>query len=380
MQMLHDTLTLDGVRTTADGYLVAETKVARAGIQIYLGREVDPDNKHGLRDRATVKVYRPADEVFQSAALKSYAYRPITIDHPAGAVTADNWKTLAVGQIGGEVVRDGEFVRVPLVLMDAKAVAAVRDGKRQLSMGYTTTLHFDSGKTPEGEEYDAVQRDMRMNHLAIVSEARGGSDLKIGDNHRKGLRPMTTRTITVDGLPVEVADRDAAIILREIDRGTKAVADANKAVADMATAHGAALAAKDAEIAARDARIADLSAKVVDGPALDKRVADRAALVARAATLVPGIVVDGKSDGDIRREVVSARRGATAVDGKSAAYIDAAFDLLTDGATPSAPVVVGGGGPSVCGNVLNLDAAAKAARDSWAKEGEDLNGWRTKRA
>src|SRR5690606_31354603 len=112
---LFDTVTLDGLRRTQDGYLVADAKVARTGIQIYTGREVDPENKHGLRDKATVRVYRPEEEVFAQDAMHSFAYRPVTDDHPTEMVTADNWKALAVGQTGGEVARDGEFVRVPLV-------------------------------------------------------------------------------------------------------------------------------------------------------------------------------------------------------------------------------------------------------------------------
>src|SRR5690606_18814074 len=132
-------------------------RVARTGIQLYTGAEIDPGNEHGLRDRAAVRVYRPADEVFSREAITSYAHRPITNDHPSGAVDATNWRQLAVGMTGGEVVRDGEFVRVPLVLMDAAAIDAVKNGKNQLSMGYSVQLSFDSGTTPEGEQYDVKQ-------------------------------------------------------------------------------------------------------------------------------------------------------------------------------------------------------------------------------
>ena len=32
-----------------------------------------------------------------------------------------------------------------------------------------------------GEEYDAIQTNLHMNHLALVDKARGGDKLRIGD-------------------------------------------------------------------------------------------------------------------------------------------------------------------------------------------------------
>jgi len=55
---LTDTVEIAGVRRTRDGYLVADARVARAGIQIYAGREV------GRPDLDEVRVWRPEDEVF----------------------------------------------------------------------------------------------------------------------------------------------------------------------------------------------------------------------------------------------------------------------------------------------------------------------------
>lgn len=101
MTVLHDAVEISGTRRTADGYLVADARVARTGIQTYAGFEVDPDGSLGLRDKATVRVYRPDDEVFADAAMRSYAYRPVTNDHPSEAVTADNWRDVSVGQTGG---------------------------------------------------------------------------------------------------------------------------------------------------------------------------------------------------------------------------------------------------------------------------------------
>lgn len=112
----HDALTLDtstSARICADGSLVAEVLAARTGLQDYLGSEVDPNNAHGLRDRASVQVYRPASEVFSRDSLASFSAAPVTVDHPTVAVDAANWRKLGVGEIHGDVVRDGERVGTP---------------------------------------------------------------------------------------------------------------------------------------------------------------------------------------------------------------------------------------------------------------------------
>lgn len=187
---LYDALDAATARICQDGSLVAEVFAARTGTQQYRGVEVDPENAHGLRDKAMVTVYRPASEVFARDSLASFAAAPITVDHPTDMVDASNWKRHGVGEINGDIARDGEFVRVPLIVRDAAAVEKVRTTHKQLSMGYTCMLDWTPGTTPAGEAYDAVQRDIRINHIAAVPAARGGPELKISDE-RKPLHLLT---------------------------------------------------------------------------------------------------------------------------------------------------------------------------------------------
>lgn len=183
MIQLFDRVTFDAkdVRRTADGYLTATPRVARTGIQVYSGAEL------GRPEMDSVLVYRPEEEVFHKDALASYAYRPVTNDHPPELVTADNWKKYSVGQLGGEVARDGEFVRVPFALMDSNAIKDFESGKRELSCGYTCDLEWTPGVNKAGEMYDAIQRTIRQNHNAMVDAARGGAKLRIGDGGLDGI-------------------------------------------------------------------------------------------------------------------------------------------------------------------------------------------------
>lgn len=175
---LFDRINIDdqaGVRVTGDGYLVANPRISRTGIQLYRGSEV------GIKDKKIVRVYRPEAEVFHADAMRSMAHRPLTNDHPAVPVTADNWRDFAIGQSGDAVARDGDCLRVPMVFMDGAAIKDIQNGKKQLSVGYTCDIKIEDGVTPEGEPYDAVQTNIRGNHIALVKAARGGDRLTVGD-------------------------------------------------------------------------------------------------------------------------------------------------------------------------------------------------------
>ncbi|WP_395175052.1 DUF2213 domain-containing protein [Roseibium alexandrii] len=329
-----DAAAVAGTRMTADGYLVADVRTARTGIQVYTGAEA------GRPELATVRVYRPDEQVFDKASLASYAHRPVTNDHPAEPVTADNWKNHSVGSIGDEVARDGDFVRVPLIVMDGAAIKAVQDGKRELSAGYHCDLAFEAGTTPDGQQYDAIQKNIRINHVAIVNRGRAGSKARIGDGAEWGASPLTTQTaderngsmadnlqkVLVDGLLVETTDAGATAI----DRLKNDKASLATQLADAETAHKAALDAKDAELAKKDAEIDDLKSKVIDGAALDAKVAARADLIATAKTIAKDLKTDGLSDAEIRKAAVVAKLGDAAIAGKPEAYVDVRFDILAE--------------------------------------------------
>jgi hypothetical protein len=321
--MLFDTVDADGARVTKDGYLVADARVARTGIQLYSAAEL------GMDGDGVVRVYRPPDEVFAADAMASYAHRPVTVEHPPMLVDSSNWKDYARGQTGDEIVRDGEYVRVPMLLMDENAIQEWRDGKRELSMGYTMDLEIRDGETPDGQNFDAVQTNLRMNHLALVSRARGGSALRLGDNKPEdsNMSDVKLTTVTVDGLSVETTDAGA----QAISKLQQELADAKKATEDQQTAHVESLAAKDKELAQKDAEIDDLKAKVLTDADIDKRVNDRADLIATAKTIADKNYT-GKSDADIRKMAVVAKLGQDAIDGKSDDYILARFEILAEDA------------------------------------------------
>lgn len=330
-----DTVTIEGTRIRGDGYLVADARVARTGIQRYLGSEV------GRPDLPFVDVYRPPEEVFSNDSMASFAHIPVTDDHPSTAVTSDNWKKLAVGQTSDEIARDGDKLRIPLMVSDGAAIKKVQDGKRELSAGYQCELVWGDGVTEDGKPYQAKQTNIRANHVAIVQRGRAGKDVRIGDSASKwGTAPITNahdkettmnlRTVVVDGLSVETTDQGAQAIDKLQKDVARLIADSAKKDDENAKA----LEKKDGEMSALQAKLDDALGKVLDQAAIDKLVADRVALEATAAQIAKDVKPLGLSDAALKQAVVKAKLGDKLPAERLAdqAYIDARFDILAEDA------------------------------------------------
>lgn len=319
-----ETILLDGqsLRKTKEGFLVADVKAARTGIQNYGGVEV------GKPELASVAVYRPPEEVFSKDSMASWAHKPVSYGHPSDLITADSWAGTGKGIIDGAVARDGEMIRVSMMLMDAATIKNVEDGTRELSAGYVCDLAWEPGTTPEGLKYDAIQKNIRVNHLAIVPNARGGRNLKIGDE-----REMTTKTIIVDGLMVEVTDAAEAAIVKL----TRQLSDSVSALAARTTERDTAVTAgqtKDGEIAALKVKLDE--AKTTPAQ-LDALVTERAAVIIDAKKLLGDkFEGTGKTIDAIRREALEPKLGATVKDAAiyPEAAVKSAFETFAKDAKP----------------------------------------------
>ncbi|MEB5596298.1 DUF2213 domain-containing protein [Vibrio cholerae] len=160
---------------TAEGFLKVSGRAAKTGIQEYYAHEL------GLNDRphdAVVRVMRFPAEVFKQSALDSYIGVDVTLEHPCEFVNSQNFKSESVGLVTA-AKRDGDFVLVDMIVKDQSAIDAIHSGKVELSAGYECSY----GPAPEGSSYDFVQRNIRINHLAITNSARGGSQVRLADSH-----------------------------------------------------------------------------------------------------------------------------------------------------------------------------------------------------
>lgn len=373
---LTDRFALDAApRKTSDGFIVAHAKVARTGIQHYRGDEVDPDNEHGLRDRESVAVYRPPESVFDKDSLVTFNNRPITDGHPSDPVNAETWADHAIGHMSDNTARDGDFVRAGVVIMADRAIKAIDGGKRELSVGYSTELDFTPGKTADGLQYDAKQTHIRVNHLALVGLARGGHELRIGDENA-----MAKRKIQIDGFTFELEDEAVTIVEKLRGERDQAVTDAKAKDTKIGELTGA-VAAKDAEIATLKT---DAEKNKITPQMIDERVKAIATVTADAKRIMGAdFKIDAAISADadaIRKAVVDAKL-KDAAKGFSTDAINGAFASLLasapkDGATKTENDA---GAGTVRDAITEQEITdARTARDkAWAAaQADELDAWK----
>lgn len=306
-----DAAPIGRVKTTSEGYVTAYARAVRSGIQKYRASEIGMVGDH------IVNVYRPPEEVFSAESLRSFSHAPVTIDHPAVMVDADNWKDFAVGEVSTEAVRDGEFIALPLILKDSAAIKAVKAGKRELSAGYTADIDFEDGVAPDGTKYQAVQRNIHINHLALVDSARAGSEARIGDSANWGASP------------VKLEDEQMTVELKTVILGDKAVqVEAKDAdtVAAILKDHKAAIDVKDAEIVKLTKERDDAQAKVLSDEDLKKLIDAKIKSDADRARVLE-ILKDEAKVAAMSDEAIA---GALAVMGDADKVDDSARDALKD--------------------------------------------------
>lgn len=211
-----DSMKVDQTYYTEEGYLVDHPVVTRCGVFEY----ADPEAEDGIR-----RELRIPEEVFAEESLASYEGKPIIITHDAGEINKDNVHREQIGTILGKGYRDGDNVRCKIVIHNTDALKRCR--LRELSLGYEQTPEDKPG-VYEGQAYDVVQRDIRVNHLALVGKARAGDSARLNIDHKdtakkylKGGPVMAVKRNTYDGdlTPEEIAQ---AIALYRAQQGAAA--------------------------------------------------------------------------------------------------------------------------------------------------------------
>lgn len=326
-----DAMELTTREITAEGYLKAPATLARTGIQTYRAREFPPLTQQGMDPDKLIRLHRPAEEVFHPESMSSFESKPVILE-PHRSVSAANWRDLAVGDVHG-ITREGDFLKAnSMMIRDKKAIDAVQNGKKFLSNGYTFDLDLTPGRTPDGQDYDGIQRNIRGNHVAIVDAARGGPACRIADS-LKGAKSMTK--VTIDGIPFEAEDSLVAAVNKlvgERDSARTQAADATKSMTIKVGDSSKTFTPEQLvqELTAKDSEISTLKKQVLTPEQLEakisERVAVRTALVGDALRLVPDYKADAKTDKQVKIDVITAVTGKDAV---AKAVSDAMLDSKT---------------------------------------------------
>ena len=165
-----------------------------------------------------ITVYRPPEEVFHVDSLASYDSKDVTDDHPDEMVSAETYKTLTVGHVRGIGSQDGDFVSADLIVKDANAIKKIESGKVQLSAGYTADYDYSPGVTEDGTQYEFIQRNIRINHVALVDKARAGAMARVFDKSPIGDKPMPQVTLD-NGRAIDLQSQETAALVQDsLDR------------------------------------------------------------------------------------------------------------------------------------------------------------------
>lgn len=165
-----DSIPLKQTHFTPEGYLSDRPVLTTTGIFEYMNS-----------DGSVRRELRLPEEVFAPESLATYKGKPVIITHDAGLITKDNVHQEQIGTILSEGYRSGNDVRAEIIIHDTDEMKDC--GLKELSLGY----NLDLDETPgvwEGQHYDAIQRNIRINHLALVREARAGETARLNIDSR----------------------------------------------------------------------------------------------------------------------------------------------------------------------------------------------------
>jgi hypothetical protein len=161
---------------TREGFtLFRNVSVSRTGWQVYGGQEL-PGIEPG--PDGLIHIYRAPEEVFRPETLASCNGKSLVIEHPDDDVQPHNWRELTNGIMfdarRGAGEQKDECV-TDILVTTPEAMAEIDNGVRQLSLGYDAD-YFVLGPG-RGE-----QRNIIVNHLALVENGRCGAGCAIRDH------------------------------------------------------------------------------------------------------------------------------------------------------------------------------------------------------
>lgn len=180
---------------TPEGFLLCRNvPIARTGEQVYAHGEIPVQADASGR----IRIQRDAAEVFRPETIASANGKPIVNDHPdEGPVTPFTWRKKSIGVVlnprqGDGLQFDNAFLYADLLITDEEGIKAIDEGKIQVSAGY------DAGYD-EIEPGRGRQKDIVINHVALVDAGRCGPRCAIGDsdmaNRAKMLRARLRRGV-----------------------------------------------------------------------------------------------------------------------------------------------------------------------------------------
>ena len=156
----------------AEGLIRACVTVAKPGVYPYV-----------VADGSIQYEARLPEELFSAATINSINGAPATNEHPREnnsyvLVDTNNYKKYNVGFMSDPKIENDSIVAFETIY-DKETIDKIKIKKhKEVSIGFQYVLDMTPG-IYNGVAYDAVQRKIRVNHVAHVQHGRGGPEVKI---------------------------------------------------------------------------------------------------------------------------------------------------------------------------------------------------------
>jgi hypothetical protein len=178
------------------------------------------------------KVLKPADEL-KAASLFANGI-PVTREHPDSGIVTDRSEVL--GFLRNPVV-ENNMLKGILDITDRDLIADVKERKlTEVSTGFFTDLdRSDSGEF-EGEHYDATQKNIFLNHVAVVESGRCGIEEGCGIGLDAKKVPLPQELVDLIKAAIERAkamkDKSLLNMLKDLLKGVTVKVDSAEMNAD----------------------------------------------------------------------------------------------------------------------------------------------------
>ncbi len=321
---------------TDQGFLKAPMYATRTGVFEYL-----------MPDGTIRRELRPEEEVFNQDSLNTLSQVPITMLHPTEMVDPFNARDLTVGFTGEKVDKAEDiYVKVNGVVTDAEAINTLLSGQmREVSCGYRCDMDFTGGEW-NGQKYDAIQRNIRYNHVAIVDMGRAGDKVKFKLDRMDGIefnserridinqgeKPMSK--ITIDGKEFEVSEAVEVAFTNFTKQNKKDSDDLNQTVKTLTEEKDKFEAKADTlseKVDSLEKEVKEANEKF-DNLDLDTMIGERNELIEKAVKVIgEEFKADGMKNEEIVKAIVAHKAPSINLEEKSDAYIEARFDAICEG-------------------------------------------------
>lgn len=196
-----------------NGYwLIEGNPVSKEGVFPYLGSQISSE----LEPDKIYMVYRPASELENEETVESFNAVPFIDEHEMIGEGFTKYDDRPAGGVLYNVRADNGILLGDFKIYSENLKDEIANGKKELSLGYLCDYELSRGVW-NGQRYDAIQKNIRGNHVALVNKGRMGADVRVYD-----------KAITMDSMPVEKGFKKAqdsaeqekiAIVMKEFKEG-----------------------------------------------------------------------------------------------------------------------------------------------------------------